>query len=473
MRKSRSGSDPYRQAAFALVASVLVAALGVRPRATAFDRLLTRAALAAASGQPVPALAALDQVLAFDPALASLHLAAAQLAWQSGDSAAMARHLQAAPADVRRTSAYHCLQSYLPERQGTTTSVPAPGCPAQPAPSAEPPASIPSQADLPASAASLRAELAMAPDNLPGWERLAALTELTQPAALEPVLLQAYRSFPQGSKVLDGLWQASHQADPSLALAQQAARTGQLLAAGGDWALAGAAWQRAVDLDPSFAVARAYLGVAQGKTGADGLPHLLRAAAEAPDDPTVRMLIGQYWLSVGDAQTAAKELEYAQQLDTRNPAIAAALGSALAQSGRMDAAAEAYQSAAALAPQEPSFWLLLAEFSLRYGFRVDSIGLEAARNAVALAPQDPAALSALGMTQDLAGDPSAGERLLARAIALDPSRAIDWYRYALTLLDQGRTAEARQALSSAVALDPDGPVARLASGALSNLMPGL
>jgi cytochrome c-type biogenesis protein CcmH/NrfG len=237
--------------------------------------------------------------------------------------------------------------------------------------------------------------------------------------------------------------------------------------------LAGAAWARAIDLEPDFPQAMAYLGLAISRTGGDGLPLLLVAAADAPDDALVRSLLGQYWLSAGDAAASVRELDYAHRLDSSNPAITAALAAALARSGRLAESSEAYRLAAMQDPQDSAFWLLLAEFSLRYDYQVDSLGLEAARNAAALSPQDPAALSALGMANTLTGDAAAGERLLQESLALDPSSAVGWYRYAMVLLDQGRSEEARKALATAATLDPSGIVGGLAEASLSNISAGL
>jgi tetratricopeptide (TPR) repeat protein len=457
----------------AIGACLLVAALGPRPRATRFDLLLSRAAMASGAGQPSAALAWLDEAIAFDPALAALHVPAARLALQAGDTAAMRQHLLAAPPMTRSSSEYRCLVALLPSEEAPEALPPSAGCAEAMATPRLASAEIPSQAALPAAAAALRLQLETRPEDLPGWERLAALTELTDAPAVEAVILQAYRYFPEGSDILDGLWLISHEDTPKLTLAERSARAGQLLAATGDWALAGAAWTRAVDLEPAFPQARAFLGVAMGQTGADGLPPLLLASAEAPDDPVIRLLLGQYLLSGGNPAAAARQLEYASHLDPENPAIAAALGAALAQVGRLDEAAAAYLRAAARDPQDPAFWLLLAEFALHYDYQVESLGIDAARNAVALSPQDPAALSALGMADSLVGDRPTGERLLRSAISLDPSNPLGWYRYALVVLEQGRVDEAREALATAVTLDPDGIVGGLAQASLANLAGGL
>ena len=138
----------------------------------------------------------------------------------------------------------------------------------------------------------------------------------------------------------------------------------------------------------------------------------------------------------------------------------------------MAEAATTYSQAAASDPQNPAFWLLLAEFSLRYDFQVETLGLPAARNAVATSEGDPEAISALGMAANIAGDHLTGERLLGQALSLDPSSALAWYRYALVLLDLGRDAEAQRALDNAAALDPGGVVGQLADRSLDNLLAG-
>ena len=289
MRRSGPDTTSTSQLAIALVVSVFLAALGLRPRAVVFDRLLARASAAAAAGQPAAAQASMEKALAFDPALASLRLTAANLALQAGDLDAARRNIEAAPAEVRQTPLYACLSARV--GAGAPTGA-VPGCASQ-SPSPEPPvATIPPLDSLASVAASLAAELDLNPNDLPTWEKLAALEQLSHPEAVESVLLRAYRTFPEGSQVLDGLWQISHARAPGLTRAVAAARTGQLMAVRGEWGLAGAAWARAVELEPDFPEATAFLGLATSKTGGDGLPYLLQAVGEAPEDPIVRSLLG-------------------------------------------------------------------------------------------------------------------------------------------------------------------------------------
>jgi cytochrome c-type biogenesis protein CcmH/NrfG len=318
------------------------------------------------------------------------------------------------------------------------------------------------QGRLDLAALALESRVEARPEDLKAWEALAVVTALRDPSRVEAVIQRAFRSYPQGSDILDGLLRLYRRGPEDLSPAERAAQAGELLAAQGDWHLAAAAWTTALELEPDFPEARAFLGLARSKIGADGLADLQRAAAEAPGDPVVRMLLGQYWLGQGDASTALRELAYARGLAPGNPAFAATHASALAQAGRTADAAEAYQDAAEMDPQDATFWSLLAEFSLQHEFEIETLGRAAARNAAALSPGDASALATLGYMAHLGESSRLGEQLLARAIGLDPENPTAWYRYGLLLLDQGRFRESRTALAAAAALDAQGPIGRLA-----------
>ena len=114
MRTQRSAAGTYRRLATALGAGLLIVAIGPRPRAVDYDLRLARAAVAAGTGRPEAALGWLEEAIAFDPALASLNLPAAQLALQAGNAVALRNHLQAAPLWARESTEYACLLAHLP-----------------------------------------------------------------------------------------------------------------------------------------------------------------------------------------------------------------------------------------------------------------------------------------------------------------------------------------------------------------------
>jgi len=468
MARRNDDGEVKRRWIVAVVLAGLIVVFGPRPRPEADARRLARVAEAAAAGRPESALAALEAALRFEPALASLHVAAARFAAQAADPARAAEHLAAAPPTARQTLGDTCLETWARQAThgiaavdyGILCSGTAPDQPRWEA-------SILTDAEMARAIEELEAWLAANPEDLSAWEALAGLTALTDAEALQDVVLRAYRVFPLGSATLDGLLRLAPARQPGLAPAERAARIGELFAAQERWALAGTSLEQALAREASFPRAMALLGLAQTRLGLDGLPRVTQAAATAPTDPVVRFLVGQYWLSRGDSETAARQLAYARSLDPADPGITAALAAALAASGRYAEAAEAYLEAARSEGTDASFWLLLAEFSVRNEFQVEELGLPAARNAVALA-EDAPSFSALGLALHLAGDPRSGERALQRSLALDPADPGAWYRYGLILLDLGRAPEARRALAAARSLDSHGTIGELARRSLES-----
>lgn len=247
---------------------------------------------------------------------------------------------------------------------------------------------------------------------------------------------------------------------------------GELFAAQGRWAIAEAAWSAALELEPDFPQALAYLGLAETRLGRDGLPMIRQAADRAPEDPIVLGLLGQVLLEQAEVDEALLRLQEARRLDPTNPAFAAALGRALAVSGDYQAASLAFLDAANLAPDTPAFWLLLSSFSLQNDFEVEALGRLAARNAVALEGRESSALGALGYAWHVAGDSTLADRLLRRSLASHPDDAATWYRFALVSTDLGRTGEARASLRAVLALDPGGTLGLLAERTLQGIPGG-
>src|SRR3990172_1656025 len=472
MTSRMTATDIYRNLGIALGASLLILVLAPKPGLTRTGILLSKAAQAAAAGEPASALEAVRRAREFEPALAALDTTAAWLALQSGDAAQARALLGEARTRAADPDSLACLEFDLGLASANPgqASNPPPSCQAGLIDLEAWLAASLARGDLAAAKGALETSIDSRPGDLRAWEALTTLTALTAPEAVEAVAMRALRVFPQGSPVLDGLLSlARRESSSGLTPAVSAARAGELLAAQGDWPLAAAAWRRAVELDPNFPQARAFLGLATSMTGGQGLAELQRAAAEAPRDPIVRSLLGQYWLAQGDAVHAERELAFARTLDSENPAIEAAYGSALEMAGKYPQAAEAYRTAAETNPQDPAFWKLLAEFSLRRELQVTTLGLPAARNAASLAPDDAAAGAVLGYANHLSGGGLLGERLLQRSLSLDPARALTWYRYGLLLLDRARYTDARAALATATDLDPAGSVGRLAKLSMESL----
>ena len=98
--------------------------------------------------------------------------------------------------------------------------------------------------------------------------------------------------------------------------------------------------------------------------GVDGLGDIEAAVNAAPGAALPRIFLAQHWLSKNQPDKARQQLEIAARLEAENPAVSAELGAAYAALGDVRSAKDAYLYATNLAPDNPSFWLRLAQFSL-------------------------------------------------------------------------------------------------------------
>lgn len=245
-----------------------------------------------------------------------------------------------------------------------------------------------------------------------------------------------------------------------------------------EWSLAEEAFRQATRLQPAFAEAWAYLGEARQHTATDspldreaGREELEKALQLNPESVAAHTFLALYWQRHGDADQAAAALEDAIRLDPENPALHAELGSALARGGDLSSAADAYRRAADLSHSEVEYLRMLAEFSIRYDYQVETLGLEAARQAVISRPEDPAALDTMAQVLVKLNDLTSAERFLNRALQADPNFAPALAHLGLVYLFAGNMESARAELLRARELDPDGPAGMQADRFLQRYWP--
>jgi tetratricopeptide (TPR) repeat protein len=239
---------------------------------------------------------------------------------------------------------------------------------------------------------------------------------------------------------------------------------GRSLAAMEEWDLAAKAFQQATIIREDYAEAWAFLGEAKqhltlssssSQNEAIGLLELETALQLNPESVTANVLMGIYWQRHNQYGQALDYIDSASKLNSENPMLHAELGRVLARIGDLEGAKGSYEHAIELAPQDPTYWRLLAEFSIHYQLEIRQIGLPAARQAVILSPDDPQSLDVIAQTLIILGDDLNAERYLWRALELDREFAPAHMHLGIIYMNQGDVDRARLQFSLAKDIAPD------------------
>jgi tetratricopeptide (TPR) repeat protein len=238
-----------------------------------------------------------------------------------------------------------------------------------------------------------------------------------------------------------------------------------------EWGLASLALENAIGKDATNAEAWAWLGEARQHTGQDGGVELDRALSLDAGDGLIHVLRGLRWRRQANQAAALAEYLQGVQLEPDNAALRSALGDAYAAAGDLVAALGAYQAATSIAPNDPTYWRLLAAFCADNGVQVTEIGLPAAEQADKLRPHDPEVLDTLAWSYAQAGFPAKAEQAALNAIRGAPGLALAHLHLAEIYLMSGRNALAFEQLTAAQDLDPDGSSGQTAAALLSRYFP--
>ncbi len=247
------------------------------------------------------------------------------------------------------------------------------------------------------------------------------------------------------------------------------ARVGEFLLREGEAALAQLALQAAVDRNPGYGEALAYLGLAREQLGEPSGAEYAQAVELSPESAQARLLYGSFLLREGDIGRARLELEQAWALDPHSAAVAAERGRLEFAAGDLLAAETWYAQGVQVAPQSVEAWLARAAFYIGNQVRVSTDGIASARQAVTLAPHDPRALDLLGLAWYLDGDLPLAERMYWRALAADPGYALSYLHLGMLAESRKDPARAHAFYQSALEAAGSGAVAGLARAALERL----
>jgi tetratricopeptide (TPR) repeat protein len=460
-----------------LIALVILVALSPTSIPQPVAASLRSANVALEDGRLGLALQYIDQSLGFEPALAGLHLQAAEIALAADEPLRTLIYLDRAPSLPSQNHIEACLRGRALLAIGNLEQAimswenAGKSCPdtitflytlAQ---------AYLKEDDLVTARSILEELVSLEPHHEDGLYCLSLITASIEPEDALPYLLRVEAlspgARPLSMALIQAIEDARSQDEPSYTLAQ----VGQTFARYGEWEMATRTFQNALALKPDYIEARAYLGLALDRSGQDGLEQIMTAIEAAENAALPRMFLAFHWQGQDQPDLALEQLNIASQLDPTNPAIAAELGAIYAALGDTRSAIAAYRHATDLAPEDPRYWNLLTQYSLTNEIEVRNLGLPAARNAVILAPKDPAPLDALGYAHFLVGNFHLSDRLLRRAMNLAPQEAEIQYHIGLLRYAQEDFQRARAAFAMAIQLDPDGLIGQLARRVLVNIQP--
>lgn len=283
--------------------------------------------------------------------------------------------------------------------------------------------------------------------------QLGQLLTINQPEQAADHLAEAARLDPaledKVTRLQDALRQAGSIQDPAYHLTV----TGQAFSSLEEWALAQAALERAVENDPNYAEAWAYLGEARQHTGQDNSLDALKTAISLdPESYAANLLMSIYWQRNALPKRALPFLQTALRLDPNNRALLEDLAHTQVQAGMVELGFETLEELTAQSPEEAETWMMLARLSIDNSIQVEQVGLPSARQAVLLEPENAAAILMLGRAYLLAEEPVLAERFFLQAMQLDPQMAAPHLYLAIIYLNQENQLPAKSHLQDALLL---------------------
>ena len=325
--------------------------------------------------------------------------------------------------------------------------------------------------DFPQSDEYLQAWIQIDPGAAEAHYRLGLILAATQPNLASAPLTTA-RELDEAHRaeitiLLEGLRPAQFDNPPAYIFT----RSGQALGAVAQWQLAHLALGTAVDLDPTYAEAWAFLGEANQQLGESGQVELEVAWGLDPNSLAVNTLLAIQWQRRNDYEQALFFMGRAAEIEPTNASIQADLGGLYLGSGDLESARQHYLQAVDLAPQQVFYWRLLASFCVEHEIFVEENGLPAAERTVALEPQNPENYVLLGRVHFLLLDDAQAMQAYQLALDLNPDFAPAHLYLALLYIRSGEMDAAQRHLFSARDLDEQGEIGLFARQLLAQHFP--
>lgn len=226
--------------------------------------------------------------------------------------------------------------------------------------------------------------------------------------------------------------------------------SGRALATLDKWDLAKVAFETALQLNPRYGEAWAFLGEAQQRLGEDGKASLDKAYQLDSHSLLVQSMLALYWKRQNSPEISYVFFHNLAEMEPEQATWQIEMGDVMAELGNINSAIEYYHQATEVDPQNPTAWSKLALFSLNNNLAVREQALPAARQLVVLTPADPFALDLMGVVLSALQDYTGAERFFNRALSIDPQYASSFLHMAQMNLNLQNTHEAYSNLLMAV-----------------------
>ncbi|MCL5428999.1 MAG: tetratricopeptide repeat protein [Chloroflexi bacterium] len=245
--------------------------------------------------------------------------------------------------------------------------------------------------------------------------------------------------------------------------------SGQALAAIGEWRLSRKALLQAVQVDPDYAEAWAYLGEAQQQNGEDGYPALQRALDLNPNSISALLFTGLYWQRQQEFSRAGLYYHMAALLDPENASIQVQWGQNSILAGDVIGAREHFEAATEISPDDLEIWAYVARYCVDSELFVEELGLPAALLVLREQPENPEAVVLAGRAYLSVGNKVAARAYLEQAVELDQEYMPAHYYLGLFLLANEEYTQAFVHLNKVIELAPGSGEAKLASELIVNI----
>ena len=319
------------------------------------------------------------------------------------------------------------------------------------------------QKDYASAVSQMQKLLALNPSNIRLYYQIGLLYSVTDPLKALPFLAQAEELDPANASNARELHDKIRTANLFDQPAYTLVASGRQLANMGEWTFAAEAFKHATELDPGYADAWAFLGEARqqitmketGSTSKAGFLELMQALQVDGKSILANTFMGLFWERQQDYSVAASYLEQAIAISPDDPYLYTELGNILSKAGDLPNAQAAYEAAIKIAPQEPLFHRLLAEYALENQIQTRELALPAARQAVMLNPHDPASLDLMAKVMLELKDYHSAENYAQEALSSDPGYAPAYLHLGTAYLYLNEPKLALQWLDKARKLEPD------------------